>query len=161
EINQYLFPPMHLAGVVGWKDGEMPAVAPDLKIEVFANGLENPRSLYTLPNGDVLVVESRAPGVEPIRRPKDLVMNWIESMVTSSGKSKGGTRITLLRDSNGDGKPDVRSVFLDHLTSPFGVALVGNDLYVANTDSLMHYPYNPGDTQITAAGTVLTPLPGG
>lgn len=159
--QQYLFPPMKLASVVGWKEGEKPSVPQGLKIEALATGLEHPRSLYVLPNGDILVVESQSPGIEPIRRPKNLVMNFIESMVTGGGDSKKSNRITLLRDANGDGKPETRTVFLDHLNSPFGVALVGNDLYVANTDAIMRYTYNTGDTTITGPGTQLTPLPGG
>jgi glucose/arabinose dehydrogenase len=161
KLQQYLFPPMHLARIVGWKEGERPTVAQGLKIEPLATGLDHPRSLYVLPNGDVLVVESRAPETDPTRRPKDLIMGWIESMVTSAGETTGSNRITLLRDANGDGKPETRSVFLDHLNSPFGVALVGNDLYVANTDAIVRYPYTDGDLKITAAGTQLTPLPGG
>jgi len=161
EIQQYLFPPMHLASVVGWKDDAKPSVADGLKIEALAKDLQHPRSLYVLPNGDVLVVESKSPGTEHIKRPKDIVTGWIESLVTSGGDTGPSNRITLLRDTNGDGKPDLRSVFLDHLHSPFGVALVGGDLYVANTDSVMRYPYKEGDTKITAAGTPLTPLPGG
>jgi glucose/arabinose dehydrogenase len=160
--RQYLFPPMHLAPIVGWKEGEKPTVAKGLKIEALAIGLEHPRSLYVLPNGDVLVVESKSPGTDPVKRPKDLVMNWIESIVTSGGDdSKPSNRITLLRDADGDGKPEVRSLFLEHLDSPFGVALVGGDLYVANTDAVMRYPYKDGDTKIEAAGTPLTALPGG
>lgn len=161
EPKQYLFPPMRLASVVGWKDGEKPTVANGLKIEALATGLEHPRSLYVLPNGDILVVESKSPGTDPIQRPKDIVMRWIESMVTSGGDNKPSNRITLLRDANGDGKPETQAVFLDHLNSPFGVALVGSDLYVANTDAIMRYPYNTGDTKITSPGTRLTPLPGG
>ena len=88
-------------------------------------------------------------------------MRWIESWVTSGGDTGPSNRITLLRDTDGDGKPETQSVFLDHLNSPFGVALVGNDLYVANTDAIVRYPYTTGDTKITAPGTVLTPLPGG
>src|SRR4051794_168154 len=109
EPKQYLFPPMHLAKVVGWKQGEMPSVPQELKIEAIATGLQHPRSLYVLANGDVLVVESKSPGVEPITRPKTIVMNFIESQVTSggSGASAPSNRITLLRDTNGDGKPDM------------------------------------------------------
>ncbi|MER9054965.1 sorbosone dehydrogenase family protein [Mesorhizobium sp. M0213] len=161
EPIQYFFPPMHLASVVGWKNDEKPTVAQGLQIQAFANGLQHPRSLYVLPNGDVLVVESKAPGGEPIKRPKDLVMGWIESWVTSGGDSGPSNRVTLLRDADGDGKPELTSVFLDHLSSPFGVALVGSDLYVANTDSIVRYPYNTGETKITAPGTPLTALPGG
>ncbi len=83
------------------------------------------------------------------------------SWATSGGNTGASNRITLLRDTNGDGVPDTQSVFLDHLNSPFGVALVGNDLYVANTDAIVRYPYNEGDTKITAPGTTLTQLPGG
>ena len=161
EPQQYLFPPMHLASVVGWKNGETPTVASGLRIQAMATGLEHPRSVYTLPNGDVLVVESISPDLDPVTRPKTVAMKWIESAVTSAGKTQGSNRITLLRDSKGDGKPDVRTVFLDHLNSPFGVALVGNDFYVANTDGIMHYKYTPGATSITEPGTLLTPLPGG
>jgi len=162
EIRQYLFPPMHIASIVKWKEGEKPNVIEGLKIEAFAKDLVSPRSLYVLPNGDVLVVESRKPKGEPISRPKDLVMGWIESMATGGGGGKEeSNRITLLRDADGDGVPETRSVFLDHLNSPFGVVLVGSDLYVANTDAIVRYPYNTGDTKITAPGTVLTQLPGG
>jgi glucose/arabinose dehydrogenase len=161
EPQEYLFPPMHLAKVVGWKEGEAPSVAPGLKIEALAKDLQHPRSIYVLPNGDIFVVESKSPNVQPVQRPKDIVMGVIESWVTSGGDTGESNRITLLRDENGDGKPVTRSVLLDHLASPFGVALVGSDLYVANTDAIVRYPYNSGDTKITAPGTTLTPLPGG
>ncbi len=160
-LQQFLFPPMHLAHIVGWKKGETPTVAKGLKIQALATGLEHPRSLYVLPNGDVLVVESKAPAEHSVRRPKDIVMGWIESISTSGGNTGKSNRITLLRDTNGDGVPEVRSVFLDNLNSPFGVALVGNDLYVANTDAIVRYPYKEGDTKISGPGTTLTPLPGG
>jgi glucose/arabinose dehydrogenase len=161
EQSQYLFPPMHLAKVVGWKEGEAPTVAAGLKIEALATGLHHPRALYVLPNGDVLVVESKSPALDPIKRPKDLVMGLVESWVSGGGDSGPSNRITLLRDADGDGKPEVKQTFIDHLNSPFGVALVGEDLYVANTDAVMRYPYHDGETQIADPGTVLTPLPGG
>ncbi|HEY5206065.1 MAG TPA: sorbosone dehydrogenase family protein [Roseiarcus sp.] len=161
DIQQYLFPPMHLSSVVGWKNGETPTVAPGLKIEALATGLQHPRSLYTLPNGDVLVVESKAPPPQPITRPKDLVMRFIEKMVTSGGNSGPSNRITLLRYDAAGGKPPTQSVFLDHLHSPFGVVLVGEDLYVANTDAIVRYPYHAGDLTISGVGVTLTPLPGG
>ena len=159
EPHQYLFPPMHLSSATGWKEGEKPSAGADLKVEALATGLEHPRSLYVLPNGDVLVVESKAPPAPGISRPKDLVMQWIESQTTSAGGTQKSNRITLLRSTNG-GAP-IRSIFLDNLSSPFGVALVGSDLYVANTDAIVKYPYKEGDTKITDGGTVLTPLPGG
>lgn len=159
--RQFLAPPMHLAKVVGWKDGEKPSVAPGLKVEAFATGLEHPRSIYVLPNGDVLVVESKAPAYFSIRRPKDIVMHFVESWVTSSGDTGKSNRITLLRDSKGTGKPDTQSVFMENLNSPFGVALVGSDLYVADTDAIMRYAYTDGETGITDRGKLFVALPGG
>jgi len=161
EPQQFLFPPMRLSKIVGWKEGEKPTVAQGLKIEALATDLQHPRSLFVLPNGDVLVVESKSPDVQPIARPKDLIMGWVESWVTSGGDTGPSNRITLRRNGDGDGKPQTRTVFLDHLHSPFGVALVGSDLYVASTDAIMRYPYKTGDTAISDAGATLTPLPGG
>ncbi len=161
DIQQYLLPPIHIARIVGWKKNETPSVAQGLQVKALATGLQHPRSLYVLPNGDILVVESKAPPAAAIKRPKEIVMHWVESWATSGSDDRPSNRITLLRDRNGDGVPDTQTVFLDHLNSPFGVALVGNDLYVANTDAIVKYPYTEGDTKITAPGTVLTPLPGG
>ena len=162
DIQQYLLPPVNIARIAGWKKDETPTVAQGLQVRAFATGLQHPRSVYVLPNGDVLVVESKAPKRAPAKRPKQLVMGLVMSWASAGGGDTGpGNRITLLRDSNGDGVPETQSVFLDHLNSPFGVALVGNDLYVANTDAIVRYPYTEGDTSITAPGTVLTPLPGG
>lgn len=162
DIQQYLLPPVHIARIVGWKKDKTPAVPQGLQVKAFATGLQHPRFIYMLPNGDVLVAESKAPKGGAIKRPKEIVMGYIESWATSGGNDTGpGNRITLLRDGNGDGVPETQSVFLDHLNSPFGIALVGNDLYVANTDAIVKYPYTEGDTKITAPGTVLTPLPGG
>jgi glucose/arabinose dehydrogenase len=156
-IHQYLVPPMHVPKVVGWNGGT-PSVPAGLKVQAFATGLANPRSLYVLPNGDVLVVETgNPPG--PVSRPKEIVMNWVEKMAHS--RTKPGQRILLFRDTNGDGVPDQQSVFIDHLNSPFGVVLVGNDLYVANTDAVVRYPYASGQTQITNPGVKLCDLPGG
>lgn len=162
EPQQYLIPPMNLAKVVGWTKDEAPTVPQGLRIHAMASDLSHPRSLYTLPNGDVLVIESKGPGTEPIKRPKDLIMGFLQSLSSSgTGEKKPTNQITLLRDADGDGVPETRTVFLDHLNSPFGVALVDNDFYVANTDAIVRYPYTPGATKITEPGTVLTPLPGG
>jgi glucose/arabinose dehydrogenase len=157
-IHQYLLPPMHVAKIVGW-NGATPTAAAGLKVQAFATGLAGPRSVYVLPNGDVLVVESGGPPPPSPSRPKDIVMNWVEKM--SHSQAKPGQRILLFRDTNGDGLPDDKTVFIDHLKSPFGVVLVGSDLYVANTDAVVRYPYTTGETRITAAGTKLCDLPGG
>ena len=155
--NQYLLPPMRIATPAAW-NGQLPKAAPGLRVEAYASGFKNVRSVYALPNGDVLAVEPEGPQ-EPIARPKDIVVNWIQGFGHS--KTKGADRITLLRDTDGDGKPDVRTVFLDHLVSPFGVVLVGGDLYVANTDAIVRFPYLTGQTRITAPGSLVTDLPGG
>jgi glucose/arabinose dehydrogenase len=161
--SQYLLPPMHIASVVGWKESETPVVPKGLQIKAFARGLKHPRAVYLLPNGDILAIESVAPPEAAIKRPKDLVMGWIEALATSGGKAstEGSNRITLLRDADGDGAAEVKETFLDHLNSPFGVALIGNDLFVAATDAIMRYPYHAGETKLKAPGTVLTELPGG
>ena len=156
-LQQYLMPPMAVAKVVGWGN-ETPAVAEGLQVHALATGFQHPRSLYVLPNGDVLVVESNGPKA-PIYRPKDIITGWVQSF--AGAKAKDANRITLLRGTKADGTPELRTVFLDHLNSPFGVALVGHDLYVANTDAIMRFPYQDGQTSITAPGTKLTDLPGG
>jgi glucose/arabinose dehydrogenase len=158
DIHQYLLPPMKLAKVVGW-NGKTPTVAPRLTIKALATGLKSPRMVTTLPNGDVLVVESEAPPSGGITRPKDFIMGLLMAM--SHSKEKAGNRIILLRDADGDGVPELKTVFIDHLHSPFGVVLVGSDLYVANADAVMRYSYQAGQTQITAPGVKLTDLPGG
>jgi glucose/arabinose dehydrogenase len=156
-LQQYLLPPIRIATPVPWGN-DVPQVAAGLQVRALAKGFEHPRSLYVLPNGDVLVVESNGPKA-PIFRPKDLITGWVQWF--AGAKAKDANRITLLRDSNGDGIPEERTVFLDHLNSPFGVALVGHELYVANTDGIVRYPYEDGQTSITAKGTKLTDLPGG
>jgi glucose/arabinose dehydrogenase len=158
EPHQYLLPPMNVPDAVGWKPGETPAVPAGLKIQAMANGLQHPRIVYTLPNGDVLVVEANSPGTRPFR-PKDYLQGKIKSL--GGAGAKGGNRITLLRDSNGDGMPELKTVFIDHLHSPYGVALVGNTLYVANTDAILAFPYTAGATRIAAPGKMLTDLPAG
>jgi glucose/arabinose dehydrogenase len=156
-LQQYLMPPMRVAKVIGWGKDEHPTVAQGLQVQALATGLAHPRSLYVLPNGDVLVVESNGPKA-PIYRPKDIITGWVQWF--AGAKAKDANRITLVR-TKGDGVPELRTVFLDHLNSPFGVALVGHDLYVANTDAIVRYPYEDGETSITAPPTKLTDLPGG
>jgi glucose/arabinose dehydrogenase len=155
--KNYLLPPMKVAPVGTWKQGEAPVVDASLKIAAFATGLVHPRSLYMLPNGDILIVEANGPAA-PVNRPKDMIMGAIQGYGGSN--AKGANRITLVRPG-ADGAPAQQTVFLENLSSPFGVALVGNDLYVANADSLMKFPYNTGDTHISAPGTKVIDLPGG
>lgn len=159
EQNQYLVPPMHVAKAIGWKNGETPTVAKGLQIRAIATGLKHPRQPYTLPNGDILVVEASGPGLDGVARPKDLIMGWVQAYAGAG--AKGGNRITLLRDTDGDGVPDQHTVLVDKLYSPFGVTYVDGNLYVANTDAIIRFPYTLGQTRITTPGTVLTKLPGG
>ena len=156
-IQQYLLPPIRIATPVPWRN-DTPKVSQGLQIRALASGFEHPRSLYVLPNGDVLVIESNGPKA-PVFRPKDLITGVVQGL--AGAKAKDANRITLLRDTKGDGGPQLRTVFLDHLNSPFGVALIGHYLYVANTDAIMRYPYEDGQTFITDKGTKLTDLPGG
>ena len=158
EPHQYLLPPMSVPNAVGWKTGETPTVPAGLKVQALANGLEHPRIVYTLPNGDILVVESNSPGTKPFR-PKDYIQGKVKAIAGAG--AKGGNRITLLRDTNGDGTPELKSVFIDHLHSPYGVALVGDTFYVANTDAILAFPYTTGATHISAQGKLLTDLPAG
>ena len=155
--HQYLVPPMHIAPVAKW-GADTPIVPAGLQIKALAMGLPHARSVYALPNGDVLVAETGGPQA-PINRPKDFVMSFVQRFAGKNGKAPN--RIVLLRDTNGDGVADVRTVLIDHLTSPFGMALVGNDLYVADTDALLRFPYTPGQTHITATPALVTLLPGG
>ena len=152
-----------VAKVIGWTDAQTPKVADGLTITAYAKDLANPRSVHTLPNGDVLVVQSQGPGVEPVSRPKDWIRGWIMSIAHGDlgGAAKKSNLVTLLRDTNRDGKVDDRFDLLTDLNSPFGVAWIDDKLYVADTDAVLVYPYRLGDTKITDAPTVLTQLPGG
>lgn len=162
EPSSELLPDLKVAEVVGWKEGETPTVPEGLKITAYARDLANPRTVHTLPNGDVLVVQSKAPEGEPLSRPKDMIRGWIMAIAHGSGgEQKESNIITLLRDTNRDGMADERYDLLTKLNSPFGVAWTENTLYVAATDAILAYPYTLGQTEITAEPKVLTPLPGG
>ncbi|CDZ32653.1 L-sorbosone dehydrogenase [Neorhizobium galegae bv. officinalis] len=158
-----LIPDLKVAEVVGWKDGETPAVADGLKVTAYAKDVANPRSVHTLPNGDVLVVQSRGPTGEPTSRPKDFIRDWIMSIAHGGGggEQKESNIITLLRDTNRDGAVDERRDLLKKLDSPFGLAWIDNTLYVATTSAILAYPYELGQNEITAHPKTLTPLPGG
>ncbi|TCU69275.1 hypothetical protein EDE08_10820 [Bradyrhizobium sp. R2.2-H] len=153
---------LKVAEVVGWSEGETPAVAGGLKITAYASDLVHPRTIHTLPNGDVLVIQSRAPSGKPVARPKDLIRGWIMSYAQGGGgEQKKSNLITLLRDTNRDGEVDERRDLLTDLNSPFGVAWYDDTLYVAAADAILAYPYRLGDVNITPQPKVLTPLPGG
>ncbi|EUB98330.1 hypothetical protein PMI07_006644 [Rhizobium sp. CF080] len=158
-----LFPDLKVAKVVGWKDGEMP-VAPDgLTVKAYAKDFANPRTVHTLPNGDVLVIQARGPSGEPTSRPKDFIRGWIMSIAHGGGggEQKESNIITVLRDTNRDGEVDERHDLLKRLDSPFGVAWIDNTLYVASTTAILAYPYELGQNEIAAQPKLLTPLPGG
>ena len=155
-----LIPTVHIAPAQGWPAGTQPTPMAGLRVTALATGLDHPRWLLVLPNGDVLVAESNAPP-----KPDDakgikgwamkLVMKWAGAGVPSAD------RITLLRDADGDGIAETRTTFLENLHSPFGMALVGNALYVANSDAVLRFDYQNGQTTLTGQGTKLVDLPAG
>jgi hypothetical protein len=156
--HEYLLPPMSVPRATGWASGQTPVVPAGMQVRALATGFEHPRIVYALPNGDILVVETNGPKA-PVYRPKDFIEGKVKAIAGSAGH--GGNRITLLRGANGDGAPALRTVFIDHLNSPFGVVLVGNDLYVAATNELLRFPYTPGETHIAEKGVHVTDLPAG
>lgn len=160
EPNKTLIPTVNIAPAIGWPEGVKPTAAPGLQVSAFAEGLDHPRWLYVLPNGDVLVAETNAPP-----KPDDSkgVRGWVmEKVMSRAGAGvPSPNRITLLRDADHDGVAETRTVFLENLNSPFGMTLVGNDLYVADSDKLLRFPYQPGETAIKQAGTKVVDLPGG
>ena len=161
EPSRALLPRMNVSKVVGWQQGETPTVPQGFKIEAIATGLSNPRNVLALANGDLLVVESQKNGKEPLERPKRKVMDIVEAKAHGGTGSGPSNRILLLRDSNGDGKPDSQSVLIDNLNAPFGIVLVGDQLYVADTDAILRYPYKMGDTKVGGNATKVCDLPAG
>jgi len=159
QPKKSLIPTVDIAPAKGWNGGK-PAAAQGLEVSALASGLDHPRWLHVLPNGDVLVAETNGP-----ERPDD--KKGIKGYIMGKVMAKAGAgvpsanRITLLRDADGDGVAEVRSVFLKGLYSPFGMALVGDTLYVANADGIVRFPYKEGATEITAAPQKVAPLPGG
>jgi glucose/arabinose dehydrogenase len=155
-----LIPTVKVAKAVGWPAGAQPMAAAGRKVSAFAGDLVHPRWIAVLPNGDVLVAETNAPP-----QPEDAkgIKAWFTRffMKKAGATVPSANRITLLRDADGDGVAETRSVFLENLNSPFGMALVGNDLYVANTDAVVRFPYKPGAMRIDAPGTKLADLPAG
>ena len=157
--HKTFMPTVNIASAVGWPEGRKPDAAEGLQVNAFATGLKHPRWLYRLPNGDILVAETAAPkaaGDGGFR-------GWIAEKIQDAAGAivESADRITLLRDTDGDGVADLKSSFLTGLHSPFGMALVGNDFYVANADSLWRFPYEEGETKITAKGEKVVDLPSG
>ena len=153
--REQIFPTIKVAEVDRWQAGETPVAAPGLVVERFADGLDHPRNVYVLPNGDVLVAETNSPprdggGI------KGMIARWL--MGKAGAGVPSANRITLLRDADGDGKAELKTPFITGLKSPFGMVLVKDRLFVANTDALYSFPYQEGDTKITAEGKMLTRL---
>ena len=158
--EETLIPTVNIAPATGWPEGVMPSAAPGLRVVSFADGLEHPRWLYVLPNGDVLVAETNAPP-----RPGNAggIRGWVMKLLMRRAGAGGPSadRITLLRDADGDGVAETRSVFIDGLHSPFGMALVGSELFVANTDALVRFPYETDQLRIEQPGETVVALPAG
>lgn len=158
EPRPSLIPTVNIASVVGWPEGATPTPAEGLQVNLFAQGLDHPRWLYELPNGDLLVAETNTPASQEtgfsLRR-------WItrKFMMLAGAGAPSADRITLLRDTDGDGIADHRFTFLENLHSPFGMTVIGNTFYVANTDAVVTFPYQDGDTRISAPPTRLVTLP--
>lgn len=155
-----IIPTVNIAPAIGWPAGTKPIPAAGTKVIAFAHSLDHPRWLYVLPNGDVLVAETNAPP-----KPNDAngIRGWFmkRAMKKAGAGTPSANRITLLRDIDRDGVADLRSVFLAGLNSPFGMALVDGNLYIANTDAVLRFPYVAGQTQISAPGRELLKLPAG
>src|SRR3954447_10415138 len=155
-----MLPTVNIATAKGWPSGAKPVAANGMAVNALATGLDHPRTVYVLPNGDVLVAETNAPP-----KPDDGkgIRGWVQKlfMKRAGAVTPSANRITLLRDADGDGIAETRSAFLENLNSPFGMVLVGEDFYVANTDAIVKFPYREGDTKITGAGTKLADLPAG
>ncbi|GBR05732.1 PQQ-dependent sugar dehydrogenase [Acetobacter oeni] len=156
--NETLVPTINIATPTGWKDEQSPRPAAGLAVRPYATGLDHPRWLYRLPNGDILVAESNSPGTD-VSSFKNKIAGFIIGKAGAGVKSPD--RIVLLRDTNGQGTADVRTIFLDNLHSPIGMALIGNYLYVANADALIRFPYQDGDTVIREPGVKVIDLPSG
>ncbi len=155
-----LIPTVNIAKAKGWAHSATPKAAAGTQVAAFADGLDHPRWLLVLPNGDVLVAETNAPP-----KPEDAkgIKGWVMGLMMkrAGAGTPSANRITLLRDTDGDGVADLRSVLLENLNSPFGMALVGNDLFVANSDAVMKYPYTEGELRIKAPGLKVVELPAG
>ncbi len=159
EPRKSSIPVVRVAKAESWVAGTKPVAAPDLYVSQLAAHLEHPRWLYVMPNGDVLVAESNAP---PAPKEKGIRAWFMRRFFKKAGAAvPSANRITLLRDADGDGVAETRSTLRSELMSPFGMALVGNMLYVANADAVVGFPYQTGQTQISAAPEMVFFLPAG
>ena len=158
-----LIPTLKIAPAQGWPEGAMPQGIAGTTVTPLATGLDHPRWVYVLPNGDVLVAESNKPPKGEEAKKGFNPKAWVQGKVMAKAGAEvpSANRITLLRDQDGDGKAEVREVFLESLNSPFGMALVGNELFIANADAVVRVPYESGQTKITAVPTKVVDLPGG
>ncbi len=154
-VQQTLAPPMRIAKPIGWGQ-DVPTAPPGFTVSALATDLRIPRQMLVLPNGDILVAEGRGGGAPPLR-PKDVIAGVIKKQ--GNTRIEGGDRITLLRDADNDGRPEVRTVFVDGLNAPYGLAFVDGSLYVANQDAVVRFPYQLGQTRITAPPQEITKLP--
>ena len=163
EPSRTLFPTVNVADAVGWPEGRTPAPAQGFRVQAFASGLDHPRWLYRLPNGDILVAETNAPPKPEGLEDKGGVREFFQGlfMKKAGAKVPSANRITLLRDADGDGVAETKTAFLENLNSPFGMALAGDTLYVANADAVVAFPYQAGQTRITAAARKVADLPAG
>ena len=159
EPTETLIPTVEIAPAEGWAEGATPMPAAGLAVNAFATGLDHPRWLYVLPNGDVLVAESNAPPKEDDGGLRAWIMGLV--MEDAGAGVPSANRITLLRDEDGDGTAELNMPFLENLNSPFGMALIGDQLYVANTDAVVRFDYQDGVTRIDAPGEQIVELPGG
>jgi glucose/arabinose dehydrogenase len=161
EPRHTLLPTVNIADVQPWPAGTQPQAPQGWRVTAFANGLEHPRWLYVLPNGDVLVAETNKPADSPPEPQRLRGFFFKMFQKKAGGAAPSADRITLLRDADGDGVAETKTVLIDHLHGPFGMALVGDQLYIANADAIVKVPFKPGETRISATPTQVTELPGG
>jgi len=160
-----LVPTFNIAPAQGWPQGTQPQAPAGFRVTALARGLDHPRWVYTLPNGDVLVAESNKP--PPAEGAKNVHSDGLRGLAMGLVMKRAGAgtpsanRITLLRDTDGDGVADVRSAFLQNLLSPFGMALVGTQLFIATADGVVKVPYETGQTSVNTAPVRVTDLPAG
>jgi glucose/arabinose dehydrogenase len=158
-VNSFI-PTINVATATSWPAGAKPTAAEGMAVNAFASGLDHPRSLYVLPNGDVLVAETNAP---PKPDDSNGIKGWAQNFFQkrAGAVTPSANRIMLLRDADGDGIAETKTVFIEGLNSPFGMVLMGDDFYVADSDAILKFPYQSGTTKISVPGTKLTDLPAG